>query len=143
MLANAGADNGFATGDAIDFLDHLLRLDVLTIGLVTHGVTGLELAAVGLPFFKTVRQRIVAAIVEQRGQSRAQLAHMVPVGMFDLVNFRGVDIEVRDMTGIRCELVHLAGHPVIKARADGDQKIAIVHRIIGIGGAVHAEHVQA
>ena len=35
-----------------------------------------------------------------------------------------------------------AGHAVVEAGADGDQEVAVVHRVVGGGGTVHAQHAQ-
>ena len=36
----------------------------------------------------------------------------------------------------------LAGDAVVEPGADGDQQIALLDGVVGVGGAVHAEHVQ-
>ena len=41
-----------------------------------------------------------------------------------------------------CERVELAGHTVVKARADGDQQVAALRGRGGGDGAVHAEHSE-
>ena len=38
------------------------------------------------------------------------------------------------------ESIHLAGDAVVETRADGDQQVAVAHRLVGPVGAVHAEH---
>jgi hypothetical protein len=45
-----------------------------------------------------------------------------------------------DDLGLRTKMSDLAGHPVIKARTHRDQHIAMMHRHIGLIGAVHTEH---
>jgi hypothetical protein len=68
---------------------------------------------------------------------------MMPVHLFDLVDLTGVDVEVGNGLGPRRELGRNARHTVVKACAHGDQEVAVVHRVVGIGGAMHAQHVQA
>ena len=43
---------------------------------------------------------------------------------------------------MRREGVETAGDAVVEARADADHQIAIVHRIVGLERAVHAEHAE-
>ena len=40
------------------------------------------------------------------------------------------------------ELLHLAGDAVVEARADGEQEVAVLDRVVRVRRAVHAEHVQ-
>jgi hypothetical protein len=47
-----------------------------------------------------------------------------------------------DDLGVRRERGQIAGDAVVEPRADGDQAIAFLHRVIGEGAAVHAEHVE-
>ena len=41
------------------------------------------------------------------------------------------------------ELRRHAGHAVVEARADRDQEVAVLDRVVGERGAVHAEHAHA
>ena len=43
---------------------------------------------------------------------------------------------------LRRELLHLAGDAVVEARADREQEIAVLDRVVGERRAVHAEHAQ-
>ena len=43
---------------------------------------------------------------------------------------------------MRREGVELASHAIVKARADGDQQIALLYRQIGRLGAVHSQHAE-
>ena len=40
------------------------------------------------------------------------------------------------------ELVQIVGYPIIKARANGENNIRMVHRRIGFKSTVHTEHTQ-
>ena len=60
--------------------------------------------------------------------------HLVDLGL--------IDVQVRDATRIAREFVRVAGHAIIEARADRNQKIAVIDRIVGKRGAVHAEHAH-
>ena len=58
-----------------------------------------------------------------------------------LADLRGVDVDV-DHLRPAGELRHLAGHPIVEPHAQRQQQVAVVHRVVGIDAAVHAEHVQ-
>ena len=57
------------------------------------------------------------------------------------VDLRIVDVDVNN-GAMLAELLHLAGHPVIKPDTNGQQKVGLVHRIIGIDGPVHPQPLQ-
>jgi hypothetical protein len=45
-----------------------------------------------------------------------------------------------DNLGIRAKLAYVARDPVIKASANGNQQITMVHGHIGLIGTMHAKH---
>jgi hypothetical protein len=49
---------------------------------------------------------------------------------------------MRNGLGRARELGRHARHAVIEAAADGDQEVAVIGAVVGIGRTVHAEHVQ-
>ena len=58
-----------------------------------------------------------------------------------LVELGEVDVDVDD-GAVLGELGHLAGHAVVKAHAEGQQQVGLVHRAVRVVGAVHAEPLQ-
>ena len=62
---------------------------------------------------------------------------------FDLADFGGVDVEMRDVLRVAARIGRVARDAIVKARADGDQEIAVLDGVVRGGDAVHAEHVQA
>ena len=40
------------------------------------------------------------------------------------------------------EVLGVADHAVVEARAHGQQHVAVLHRVVGFDGAVHAQHAQ-
>ena len=42
----------------------------------------------------------------------------------------------------RGEVLRVADHAVVEARADGEQHVAVLHRHVRFVGAVHAEHAE-
>ena len=59
----------------------------------------------------------------------------------DFPKFGGVDINVND-SGVGAKLCDSAGCPVIKARPDGDQQVALVKRHVRAPCAMHPEHAE-
>ena len=82
-----------------------------------------------------------AGMREQRLQHRAAIADHRHVDLHHLVDLRGIDVDV-DLARVRAELVQLAGHAVVEARADADHQVGFVHRQVGFQRAVHAEHAE-
>ena len=74
-------------------------------------------------------------------QAALGVADVRPVDVLDLADLRGVDVEVDDASARR-ELLDLAGDAIVEARADGDQQVAVLDRVVRERRAVHAEHAQ-
>ena len=84
------------------------------------------------------------ALVDQRQQvldHQAGVALQADVGADDLVELRRIDVDV-DLGGVGAELRQLAGDAVVPAGADGHDQVAVGDRLVGVGGAVHAQHAQ-
>ena len=77
----------------------------------------------------------------QFSQEILQVADDRQVGLLDLVDFRGIDVDVDDLRPAG-ELRHLAGHAIVEPHAEGQQQVGIVDGVVGIHAAVHAQHVQ-
>ena len=58
-----------------------------------------------------------------------------------LVDLRSVDLHVDDAS-VLGELGELSGDAVIEADSQGQQEVRIVHGVVGVDGAVHAQHVE-
>ena len=58
-----------------------------------------------------------------------------------LLDARRVDVDVDDL-GVGREARQVARHAVVEPRANGDEHVALLHRVVGVRAAVHAEHVQ-
>ena len=63
------------------------------------------------------------------------------VGLDHLAAFAGVDVDVNHRR-VAAEPVRLADDAVVEAGADRHHQVALHHRLVGVGGAVHAEHAQ-
>ena len=60
----------------------------------------------------------------------------------DLADLRGVDVDV-DLDRARAEPGRVEGDPVVPPRPDGHDEVAVGHGLVGVGGAVHAQHAEA
>ena len=83
-----------------------------------------------------------APVVEQVLEIGRENADVMPVDALDLADFGRVDVELRDLAGVRCERCRVAGNAVVESRANGDQEIAVLDCVVGGRDAMHAEHVQ-
>jgi hypothetical protein len=63
------------------------------------------------------------------------------VGVLDLVQLGAVDVDVDDL-GVRAELGGLADGAVVEAGADADQQVGLFEHVVGVAGAVHAQHAD-
>ena len=84
----------------------------------------------------------VVALVDAFGDERQgafHIAHDRNVGMDDLVDLRGVDLQVNHL-GIGAEMRGASRHAVVETHAYGDQQVALLVLDIGTVVAVHAQH---
>ena len=142
VLADAGGNDGLALRDAVDLFDDVVRLDELALAIVVHRILLLELGQVRQPLGTIALEAGALAVQRERAQRLRQHAHVAPLHALDLVDLGAVDVEVRDGLGARRELRRHAGDAIVKTRADGDQEVAVVDRVVGEGRAVHAQHAH-
>ncbi len=55
---------------------------------------------------------------------------------------RRVDVDVDDLARVLRKVRRVADHAVVEARADREQHVAVLHRHVGLVGAVHAQHAE-
>ncbi|SCU83807.1 hypothetical protein CNECB9_4260011 [Cupriavidus necator] len=143
MLAHVGADMGVAAGQLPDLFDNVLRLDGAPIAGVRQAFPSaprIDLGPPGRP----------AGQVDGLPPQDCQQVLQYPLHVTDdwhrrldaLRNGRRVDINVDDLPVARAEILHVADHAIIEARADRDQDIALLHRPVCFIGAMHPEHAQ-
>ena len=86
---------------------------------------------------------------------RFQLGQQIDDDILDIADDRHIDLDAfgnrgrididmdnlaRRIAGI--EMARVADDPIIEARANGNQHIAVLHRHIGFDRAMHAKHAQ-
>jgi len=74
-------------------------------------------------------------------KNKANVANDWNIRLDDLVDRGGVDIDVR-LFGVWREFIENTRDPVIKARADVDHQIAVMHGHVGLIQTVHSQHAQ-
>ncbi len=144
VLADVGGDERLTLRHLVEGLDHLLRLDLGGRFFVGQAVTGAPLVDLVPP----LRQRLLVVIeatladhlqhLLQHGFHRADDGHM---GLHRLGDGGGVDVDV-DYGGVGAELGHVVGDAVIEAGTHGEDKIRVVHGLVGFEGAVHPQHAD-
>ena len=145
VLAHFGGDvDILVPGQGVEPLDGVLRLDAVGRGRVAEGLPrppGLDLPP---PLGKGAG---VAGQVAGLPDSDQVLQHAAGVAddadvRPDVLGDRGrVDIDM-DLARAWREGVELAGDPVVEARADGHHDVAVMHGVVGLEAAVHAQHAQ-
>ena len=122
---------------------HVVRLDHLAGAVVVH--------------------RVLALAVRRRTRATCERSRLKPVRLPCAVSMQSASgsmptwlhctrftllISARSMSkcamdfALRRELGRIAGHAVVEARAQRDQEVAIVDRVVGERRAVHAEHAH-
>ena len=145
MLADFGGDVGVAIlGQLIEALHRILRLDggrrrpigqrLARAPMVDLLPPGAQSRVIGLVAFGAPDRDHV---FEHMGA----IAHDGQVDLHVLVDGRWINIDV-DLLRTRREGVEATGDAVVEPRADRDHEIAIMHGVIGLVGAMHAQHAQ-
>ena len=134
VLADIAGDDQIVGRRLAQRLQHRRRVDAAPRRIIgrrpAHGI-GCAFGAPGLDLRH--RDKLVE---ELRGITRD--ADLRPTQLADLGRI-AVDV---DHLRARLERVELAGGAIVEARADADQEIAGVHRIVGGARAVHPDHAE-
>ena len=147
VLTHAGGHDDVAFAHFVKFLNHELGSNRIGVIFVGVGAVFFPLGDLFQPF-GALRELPGIALVARHFQ------HLVEAfeGLFDvgldgefdvlvLVNFCVVDVYMDDRAML-AELLHLAGHAVIEADAEGEQEISFIGRVVGGHGSVHAQPFQ-
>lgn len=153
MLADTGRHHGAVLDvrrQVTELLDQVLGLDgaVGVLGFVKgEGEARLPVVDLVKPL-GTLGHRL--DVGKQETDVLGAVALHGLVGLDHLVDVLGHDLEVDDTTtvfgggqlGLGGELGDVTSHAIVEPRTDGDDQIGLLHGHVGIGGPVHAEHVQ-
>lgn len=155
MLADAGGDVGVvlaALGELAELFDEGLGLDqagALGALVVGKGPLGLPLVDLAEPLLA-----IGHGLGLDLGDEELDVGGNVTLdglgGLDDLVDVLGQNLEVDDTTaalvggclGGGSELVEVEGDTVVETATKADDQISLLDGLVGVGSAVHAEHVK-
>ena len=142
VLPHPRADHRLALRHLAEQLHGVLWHDV--IGRVREGEG--ELLALFLDLLDPVAEvqlgLLAANELVERAKRRLDVAEDSCVRLLVLANLRGIDVDVHDGGALR-ERLELTRHAIVEAHAEGEQEVARVDGVVGVDGAVHAEHVEA
>ena len=124
----------------------MLGLDDFGIGaVVLQAVAAAPLLALLPPGVQRGRVgpgRVFAQHGNQLREHFPGVAHDGHVGLDALGNAGRVHVNVDDLALLLREVFDVADHAVVKARAHGQQHIAMLHGVVGLQRAVHAHHAH-
>ena len=126
-------------------LDDMLRLDQLVRQLVAQAVALAPFGDLRPPGAERVGIRSLLGLADLRDQLLQHvldIAHDRDVDLDALGDRRRIDVDMDDLALDRGEMLRVADHAVIEARAHRQQDVAVLHRHVGFIGAVHPEHAQ-
>ena len=144
VLADPGGDDGFPLGEFTEFLDDLLRHDSSGDIRVGKGIFFPPTLDFFPPFLETFRQVGVGALGEKLVevlQRKPDIGEHGEMDDFVFVEFGSIDIDVHDGRFLG-EFRNFACDAVVKADAEGQKEVGIIHGIVGVDGAVHAEPLE-
>ena len=145
VLADVGRDECVALGQFVELLDHELRLDQLARAVVLEAILALPLLDLRPP---RLQRRGVRPLRRRLQDLQHLLQHVADVAddrhvdLHALADRRRVDVDVDDLAVGAEEVLRVADHAVVEARAHGDQHVAFLHRHVGLVRAVHARHAR-
>ena len=122
----------------------VLRLDDLVRVAVGEAVPPAPELDLPPPPADRLGARLRPALLPERqhvGEHRADVADDRHLDVDVLVDRRGVDVDLH-LVGAGREGVGAPGDPVVEPRADAEHEVAVVHRPVGLVGAVHPEHAD-
>ena len=148
VLPHPGGQDSLAFGQFVKLLDDVLRLD----GVVRVGVTeGLRFFPGGdfvIPWLEAVEFVAFDPLEAFFGQEFVEafegILHVAEDRESDhlvFIQFGVVDVDVDDRSMFR-EFFHFAGHAVVEAHADGEEKVSFVDGVVGIDRAMHAKPLE-
>ncbi len=137
VLADAGGEDGLALRDLVDRFDDGLRFGEVAVIAVGEGellLPEVDLVEPGLAVH-------VLHVLDDFLQAEAGVADDGDIDLHVFGDGGGINIDVDDF-GFGGEHFEVAGDAVVEACADGDEAIGFLDGVVGVGGAVHAEHVE-
>ena len=136
MLAHIGGEDGLAAGESVELFQHVLGAQAPLLGVAQR-----ILLAPSLALLDPVGGVELVDEGQQLLDHGAGVAAHEEIGLEDLAVFSGVDVDV-DLHRFGTEFRKFTHDAIIPACPDGDDQIAVHHRLVGVGGAMHSEHSE-
>ena len=142
VLADFGRDVGIlAAGGLEQLLDRELRQDDIVVLLVGQRIARAPFRDLGPPGLDVRLLRFRLEHLQEIAEHVGGIANNRHIDADVLVDRRRIDIDV-DLLRARRKRIGASGDAVVEARADAQHDVAIMHRHVGLVGAVHAEHAE-
>ena len=143
VLADAGGDDRLAAGQPVDLLDHVVRLDQLAVAVVVHRILARAARRSARCHADQSRWKpLRLAVIEQRSSASGIRPTWLQSTRLTLLISEASISKCAMNLALRGELRRIAGDAVVEARAEREQAIAVIDRIVGECRAVHAEHAH-
>ena len=142
VLADAGRDDRLAARDLVQLLEHVLGLDRGRLAVVVERVPALQLRARARASGAKLFLKPGAGL-QRAAAGRACASATCAQSTFFTLPISEASMSRCAILALRRELLHLAGDAVVEARADREQEVAVLDRVVGVRRAVHAEHAAA
>ena len=136
VLSDIGRNDRSSVGDFLEHIQDALSAEAALSGILERVLLS-PLGALAQPLFGVGRFDTRNQVLED--QARISLDR--DIRLDHLVEFSGIDVDV-DLDGIAAELVEFSRNSIIPSRTDGHDEVTVHHRLVGIRGAVHAEHSE-
>ena len=141
VLANLGADDRIGiAGQREQPLNRVLRGDHLVIARIGEALLRAPAIDPRLPAGQVLRLAR-APCRDQLVKHHAAITDDRQIHRNGLVDAGPVDVDM-DLDRVGRKGIEPACHPVIKPCADADDQVRLVHRPVGLIGAVHPQHPQ-
>ena len=148
VLAHARRDDRLALRHPVKLLDHVLRLDRVLRVLIVKWERLFPLGDLRAPrHVERIVARLfplVTGLCQQRVRAGERVLHVTEHRQLHhlvLVDFGIVYFEMHDRA-VLAERLDLARHAVVETHAECEQQVGLVHRVVRVHGAVHAEPFQ-
>ena len=125
VLPHAGGDDGVVVRLSAQFLDDLLRLDLVGVAVVAEGEFLLPLG----DFSKPLLALAMLDLLCQRAEDMLGVADDGNIDVDVLGDAGRVDVDMNDL-GVGCERGQLAGDAVVEAGPDGDEVIILLSGMV-------------
>ena len=147
MLSHVRRDVSIGVfGHVVQSLNHLLGLDDLGVfAVVLHAIALAPAVDGGPPCTQGMAVGFEARLFDHGNEFDEDIFDIADDGHVDLHtlgNAGRVNVDVNDLAFVLSKVLRIANDAVVKARAHSQQHIRVLHGVVGLPCAVHAQHAQ-